>query len=181
MQRNGNWIQTFTGKKMYPLDPRPEEICIEDIAHALSNICRFCGHSREYYSVGQHSVYVSIHCGAGNGLWGLLHDASEAYLCDVARPIKLNREFAAYRKAEHALQDVIYAKFGLPNIGLPFDVVETDVRMLVTEARDLGLYSADWELKAEPYKFTIEPQSSKSAERSFLDWWEVVTTRAART
>ena len=50
------WIQTFTGKRMYPLDPKPEDICIEDIAHALSNICRFTGHTKKFYSVGEHSI-----------------------------------------------------------------------------------------------------------------------------
>src|SRR5271165_7548492 len=86
--RKGDWIQTYTGRVMYPLDPRPEEINIIDIAHALSNLCRFTGHVRTFYSVAEHSVRVSQHCDPKDALWGLLHDASEAYLADMSRPMK---------------------------------------------------------------------------------------------
>ena len=87
-ERVGDWIQTMSGVIFYPLDPRPEEIRIEDIAHALSHQCRFAGHCREFYSVAEHSVRVSRELPQEFMLWGLLHDASEAYLVDLPRPIK---------------------------------------------------------------------------------------------
>jgi hypothetical protein len=84
------WIETFTGKKFHILDPQPEEICIRDIAHALSNQCRWTGHVRQFYSVAEHSVNVSYLSGKTpiEKLSGLMHDASEAYLSDLARPVK---------------------------------------------------------------------------------------------
>src|SRR5579885_2784587 len=90
--RHGDWIQTYCGVAFYPLDPRPEEILIEDIAHALSMLCRFTGHVKRFYSVAQHCVYVSHRCDPKDALWGLLHDAAEAYLNDISRPVKSLRE-----------------------------------------------------------------------------------------
>ena len=175
MSRNGGWIQTYSGLKMYPLDPRPEEICLEDIAHALSNICRFTGHCKEFYSVAQHSIYVSVHVSRENALWGLLHDASEAYLCDIARPVKNDKQMSCYRGAEHILQSIIAEKFGLPIIQ-PEEIDVVDKIMLVTEARDLGLLSPDWEhFSIKPLESKIYPQQPINAERSFFDWYNVIT------
>jgi hypothetical protein len=104
-------IQIRSGKRFWPLDPRVEEIDIHDIAHALSNICRFTGHCLKFYSVAEHSVYISMFCPPEYALWGLLHDASEAYLVDVPRPIKpllLN-----YKAAEDRLMELICEKFDL--------------------------------------------------------------------
>jgi 5'-deoxynucleotidase YfbR-like HD superfamily hydrolase len=172
--RKGNWIQTYSGLKMYPLDPLADEICLADIAHALSNICRFTGHSAEFYSVAQHSVYVSSYVSRYNALWGLLHDASEAYLCDIARPIKHSPTMKGYREAERTLQATIAAKFGLP-IVQPKEVEVVDTALLVTEARDLGLLTPEWEhYNAEPLTLIIHPQSPKDAERCFLEWFDVI-------
>jgi hypothetical protein len=88
MGRKGDWIQTFTGKQFWPLDPRPDEVYIEDIAHALGNICRFNGHCLRFYSVAEHCFHVSHKVVPGLALMGLLHDAAEAYVCDVVRPVK---------------------------------------------------------------------------------------------
>lgn len=109
MQRRGDWIQTFTGRPFWPLDPRPEDVAIEDIAHPLSNICRFTGHCRWFYSVAQHSIIMAELV----GLPGLLHDGSEAYATDVPRPIKRLPEMWPYREAEAVLQGVIFERFGV--------------------------------------------------------------------
>src|SRR4051812_30250690 len=85
-ERVGNWMQTFTGRQFWPVDPRADEIAIEDIARALAMTCRFGGHVRFHYSVAQHSFLVSLVCSPEHALWGLLHDASEAYLGDVVWP-----------------------------------------------------------------------------------------------
>src|ERR1039457_118422 len=82
------FIGTFSGLRFWPLDPNPEKILIDDIAHALAHQCRFGGHASRFYSVAEHSVHVSRLCPPEDALWGLLHDASEAYLVDLPRPLK---------------------------------------------------------------------------------------------
>ncbi len=82
------FLPTCTGRSVHILNPRPEEIDIEDVAHALSHACRFAGHVPAFYSVAQHSILVSELLDARTALWGLLHDASEAYLHDLTRPLK---------------------------------------------------------------------------------------------
>ena len=83
------FLPTCTGRRVHIAAPLPEEIAVEDIAHALSHTCRFAGHTREFYSVAQHSVLVSeLLEDRRASLWGLLHDASEAYLHDLTRPLK---------------------------------------------------------------------------------------------
>ena len=83
-----NWIMTYTRKKFYPLAPKQEDIEIEDIAHSLSMLCRFNGHCPKFYSVAEHSILVSSLLPKKYKLWGLIHDAGEAYLSDIPRPIK---------------------------------------------------------------------------------------------
>jgi hypothetical protein len=79
-------ITTFSGVLFRPLLPNPDDIRIADIAHALSQQYRFAGHTRTFYSVAEHSVRVSLLCRPDDALWGLLHDASEAFLTDVPAP-----------------------------------------------------------------------------------------------
>jgi len=104
-------IATFSGKFIEPLNPKWEDLDVIDIAHGLSNICRYGGQSSEFYSVAQHSVYVSYNCGE-DALNGLLHDGSEAYLGDVPRPIKHTPQYSFYRDVEEVLQTMIFQKFG---------------------------------------------------------------------
>lgn len=143
-----HWIQTRSGKKFDPFEPDPAQIDIEDIAHALSNQCRFTGHTRRFYSVAEHSYWVSYVCDPADALAGLLHDASEAYLCDIASPVKSRPEFDGYRVAEHRLQSVIYERFGLAP-EMPASVKVADARMLVTEAQELMWpLHEDWNIRA---------------------------------
>lgn len=115
-----DWVNTWTGKQFRPLvpdDPR-NEVDIEDISHALANLCRYGGHC-EFYSVAEHSVRVLglvRTAGASEDVQraALLHDASEAYLNDIRRPLKYLPQFAFYREAEKALQMRIFRHFGLP-------------------------------------------------------------------
>jgi uncharacterized protein len=106
------YITTVTGRRFDPLDPTPDSIELEDIAHALSNICRWGGHTSEFYSVAQHSVLVSIVCPPELAAWGLMHDAAEAYFGDIPRPLKLL--LPDYAELEHRTMRVIAEKFGLP-------------------------------------------------------------------
>ena len=129
-------IRTYSGLRFKPLDPDPALIRIEDIAHSLAHQCRFGGHSRVFYSVAQHSVRVSEICATEDALWGLLHDASEAYLVDVPAPLKQLPEFAAYRRAEQRLQAIIFERFGLP-AQQPKSVAAADLQLLMIEMREL--------------------------------------------
>ena len=103
---------TYTGRKVYPLDPDPDTICIEDIAHALANKCRYGGHVKDFYSVAQHSIIVANFC--GSPLHGLMHDAAEAYLADITSTIK--RLFPDFIRAEKILMEAIYAAFDFPDV-----------------------------------------------------------------
>lgn len=109
-----SWLQTYTGRRIELFDPRPEQIDIEDIAHALAHECRYAGHVKEFYSVAQHSVIVSRLCEPQDALWGLLHDGAEAYLGDVVKPLKVTGAFAAFREMEMRMQLAICSRFGLP-------------------------------------------------------------------
>lgn len=111
--RIGDWFVLANGQRFWPLDPRPEEICIKSTAHALANINRFGGHSATY-SVGQHSCIVSDHCPDGLKLEGLLHDAPEALgLGDIVRPLKQNLPDVI--AAERKIWNVIATKYKLTN------------------------------------------------------------------
>ena len=126
----GDWMQTFSGGKFYPLSPRVSEVVPADIAHALSLICRFGGHSQSFYSVAEHSILLSRSVSPENALWALLHDATEAYIGDMIRPLKYS--MSEYRAAELVLMRVICERFGL-DPDFPLEVQEADNRILLDE------------------------------------------------
>jgi hypothetical protein len=167
------WIQTFTGRKFFPLAPRVDDIDIHDIAHALANCCRFTGHCRSFYSVAQHSVLASVLVETVNAsapsqlqLWALMHDASEAYLCDLASPVK--RQINGYADAEAALMKLIAKRFGLP-WPMPAAVKTVDRRLVVTEKRDLfGVPPGSWQIRGRPFRRKIDSWAPLEAEETFL-------------
>lgn len=114
---NGDTIRTFKGHYVDIFNPDPLTIDIDDIAHALSQVCRFAGHTYKFYSVAQHcteSVLVLQKMGTKDRrilLTMLLHDATEAYIGDMARPIK--RRLPQYKAAENVLMSAIALKFDL--------------------------------------------------------------------
>jgi len=126
----GDWILTFTGRRFYPMAPKAEDVDIIDIAHALSMLCRYAGHSKFFYSVGEHSLWVSHAVPAEHAFFGLMHDAAEAYVCDLPRPLKY--ALPEYRAAETRVWAAIVEKFGLP-LETPPEVKLVDSRMLLTE------------------------------------------------
>lgn len=101
-----DWIQTFSGKKFFPLEPEKNEYDIHDIAHALSLKCRFGGHCQRFYSVAEHCVRVADIVAPESKLWALLHDAAEAYLPDVCQPIKGDVYIADPKRMAMRLRDV---------------------------------------------------------------------------
>lgn len=108
-------IETSSGLLVDLLDPKPEQIEIEDIAHALAHICRFGGHVNSFYSVAQHSLMCALHAPRRLQLHALLHDASEAYLGDIPTPLKRILG-AAYTDLEQRFMDVIHEKFNVPKL-----------------------------------------------------------------
>jgi len=165
MTRKGNWRQTFTGKQFWPFDPRPEDIDIRDIARSLALQCRFTGHIREFYSVAEHSWLCSYYA-TGFELQGLLHDASEAYLGDVAKPIR--PFFTGYAEAEDRIMHCIAEKFGF-DWPMSAVVANADFRLLATEKRDLcAPEPASWGKLPEPYEQKIVAYSWQHIEHLFL-------------
>ena len=185
-ERKGDWQQTFTGKQFWPCDPRPEDVCLEDIAHALSLQCRFAGHCREFYSVAEHSVRVSWLIEAWNvregyaGAWrftsclaALLHDASEAYCIDVPRPLK--PYLAGYKAIEAGVMSALERWAGLnPGACSVPAIKHADEVLLRTEARDLmSAPPVPWTFAqgapAEPLPDVIRPMSPEFAKGLFID------------
>lgn len=135
-----SYIETRSGIIFHFLDPKPEEIKIEDIAYALANQCRFNGHCSRFYSVAEHSVLVASLVEPKDRLAALLHDASEAYLSDIPSPIK--QFLPDYAKMEDTVQSAINTKF-LRN-GEPYKyevdwkaIKQADRQQLSTEAHYL--------------------------------------------
>jgi hypothetical protein len=166
-ERKGDWMQTASGGIFYPMDPRPEEIKIGDIAHALSMNCRYGGHCTRFYSVAEHSVYVSQHVAPENALYGLLHDAAEAYISDIIRPAK--PYIQGYAEAEANIMRAICYKFGLPQ-EMPEDVKRVDNAILVDEMEQLMLPPPkEWNIPSEGLGITIEGKNPAYAEMMFLN------------
>ncbi len=168
------FIETFTGQRFTPLAPTPEMIWVEDIAHALSNLCRFNGHVREFYSVAEHSVRVSWvleEWGEDEDVqfWGVNHDAWEAYAGDWATPLKQSEIGAGYRLAEARGMRAICQRFSMAET-MPEAVRIADAVMLATEARDLMPFKPEhWRgLMVKPLEDRIAPWSPKEARQRFL-------------
>lgn len=142
--RKGEWLQTYSGRQFWPLDPRPEEVFIEDVAHALSLLCRYGGHCEGFYSVAQHSYYVSNEVAVpALALEGLLHDAEEAYCADLITPIK--RYLPEYRVMAGKIREAIAERFGLAEEEPPL-VKSADTRVMLAEKRQLlKLPPKEWE------------------------------------
>ena len=144
---NDYYIRTYTGKKFNITNPEPEQVDIVDIAHALAGQNRFNGHTKDgYYNVAQHSWWVSKLCKPENALWGLLHDAAEAYVGDVVAPVKWamadiyasmnhdNKEGfkSVFKELERRVQNAVCVAFHL-SPWEPTDVKHADHVMVVTE------------------------------------------------
>lgn len=167
-----SWSNTATGRMAPTMNPTAAHVCIEDIAIALSRQCRFGGHVRrdvEHYSVSQHSCHVADMCRYSK-LEGLLHDASEAYVVDVPRPLK-RALGPTYAVLEYSWALAIGAAFKLGSrlADLPLEVAVVDERMLATERRDLVDHKGrDWGLTEWPYPWEVKPWTAKQSEAEFL-------------
>src|SRR3990167_8033626 len=171
--RRGDWLETYSGVRFYPMDPRSEDVRLVDIAHSLAMTCRFGGHAKFHYSVAQHSVLVAELLPERLRLYGLLHDAHEAYTGDMVRPVKRSLDLGAnhpYREMVVACERVILAAFRLDPLSSEDEdlVADADNRMLATERRDVMRSKIEWPmLDAEPLQTSIEPWRIEQAELTF--------------
>ena len=171
MERFGDWMQTYSATRFWPLSPRADEIAIVDIAHALSLQCRYGGHCLRFYSVAEHSVLISRWL-AEQGhdratcLWGLLHDAGEAYVLDMIRPLKAS--MPEFRLIEQRVMVAITTRFGLyPH--QPEPVTEADNRILVDEKRQNMAPGLAWVTDAlEPLGISLRFWSPETAQEEFI-------------
>lgn len=169
-QRRGEPIGTYTGGNVHPLDPDPATIELPDIANGLANTCRYAGQCQFYYSVGTHSCYVSeelaVH-GPRVQLYGLFHDAAEAYVSDVPRPIK--REIETFQQIEDRILDAVWDRLGVP---APAEsewatVMDADDRLFHYEADTL---LADFESPSVPdLPYELSTCSPEAVRERFLD------------
>ena len=178
-------IRTFSGIHMSPIDPKPEEICIKDIAHALSLMTRANGHFPEFYSVAQHCLDCAALAQAEGRssrevLACLLHDASEAYLSDITRPVK--GSLPEYRRIEQELQEMIYEKY--------LTSVPTErEREIVKRMDDTCLYYEFEHFTGEKL-FDVAPQAAvlteyrecpmREVEKRFLTLFEKLTAQTVQ-
>lgn len=161
-------ILTSSGIYFDFLNPKIEAVRTDDIAHALSHVCRFSGHTRSFYSVAQHCVMVADLVPNEDKLAGLMHDAPEAYLGDVTRPLK--RLLPDYRRIEKTVEAVVLLKYGIEHI--PDTVKRADLVMLATEQRDLmPTHDDQWACIAgiEPLQYHINPLTPKEAKALFIE------------
>ncbi len=170
-------ILTATGKWFDVLNPDPALIDLADIAGALSKLCRFGGHCQQFYSVAEHSTQVSRLVRQRNKqdtiatAWGLLHDASEAYVVDIPRPVK--RHLKEYMAIEDAIQRAVAERFSLP-WPMPAEVISGDHDLLAMELRAYMPPQLDRlipPLPAQPLIGGLRKRclSPRLAERAFLD------------
>ncbi len=169
-------IRTISGRLFDVAYPRWQDVSIRDISHALARLCRFCGHLRTHYSVAQHSVLVSRHCDPADALWGLLHDAAEAYVADIPGPLKQLPLLAGYRVVERRVQDAVARKFDLPP-HQPQSVLLADRRVALAEMRDLfDPPGEDGEYEGLPIEERVVPVGPEDAARLFVHRYVEIRT-----
>ena len=182
------WIQSYSGKAVTPLDLKEDQVSLDDIAHVLSQKVRFTGHLRDPgYSVAQHCILGAQAIHPQYALAFLLHDASEVYLPDIASPIKpaihvVRPQGGVWTWAElerhHA--DVILRALGLSEIRTLLDsdeVHEMDLRMLMTEKRDLMGPGPKWEFDAKPLDIRISVWPAETAKTEFQKMFVALRAR----
>ncbi|HRR06195.1 MAG TPA: hypothetical protein P5105_02835 [Victivallales bacterium] len=183
------WIETFSGKIFHPFSPSLDSIDIVDIAHSLSMQCRFNGHCKRFYSVAEHSLNTTLYFEENYknasllSLLALLHDASEAYLSDIPRPIK--PFIHNYISAERKLTYSIFAKFAQyqPSKSEWNMIMKADNAMLYMEALQLtSTKGKNWDLPEKPIlNIKINCYTSAYAKKKFLDKFFELQTKIKKS
>lgn len=155
-----SWIQTYSGQRFDPINPDPAAIRSVDIARALSMVCRYTGHVRRFYSVAEHSCHLYDQVrerSLATRRYALLHDASEAYIADVSRPVKPH--LPGYQEIEARLMAAILARYDVdPSPAEKAFVTDLDIRICHDEAAALlpGGPLPGWNLPGGPLGVTIQ-------------------------
>lgn len=194
--RSDTAIITSANRFFDPLNPDPAEVSIEVVAHALSMICRFTGHLRHFYSVAQHSVHVAEKVIRADifdddrqmkkaGLTALLHDASEAYIADVSRPVKQHHAMETYRAIERRIQHAVYDKWQLRDYWRKQGPLEqkvkdllnrADLDLLGLEAQQLGGWDiSTWDIPAPGFSRDLFPLPPLKAKELFMQFYTEMT------
>lgn len=176
-QDRGPWIRTYTGRRFYLLDPKPEDIFLVDIAHHLALIPRFTGAVVFPYSIAEHSWRVAREVAKTHPqfyLEALLHDAEEAYGNDLSRPIKYGTPVGQpYRDLMAPITRAIAEKFNLTASPEVHAIVKAaDAVLYETERRDLLMPLAKPDNTPRPVKplpGIIQPFGWPEAERRFAE------------
>lgn len=166
-ERKGDWIQTYSGVKFYPLDPRPDEIKFKDIAWSLSMQTRYNGHASMFYSVAEHCVHVSSVVAPEHALAALMHDSSEAYATDLPYPLK------PYIQGYAALEDGLMRciadlyRFQYP---LADEIKDIDRRICINEKEALFEHQLEWNIPGgRVHDVGIQGWSQKKAFEEFTN------------
>jgi 5'-deoxynucleotidase YfbR-like HD superfamily hydrolase len=158
-------VRTFMGKMIDPFNPDPDQITLVDIAHSLSNLCRWNGHTMKYYSVAEHSIFVqNMVQSREDKLAAMLHDASEAYISDVTRPVK--HRLKNYFDVEFELMVVISRKFGFQ---FP----------LSTAVKEADEYALRWEWVNIVTAERVSTMTPREAKHAFLGIMDILTSNNA--
>lgn len=167
------FIETYTGRAFWPLEPKVEDVSIIDIAHHLSNQCRYSGATEATYCTAQHCCLLENF--VSNKMRGspldrlqiLMHDCAEAYLVDIPRPVK--QFMPEYRKWDHRITEVVREWLGIRGVPTPSWQDEYDSRIVVDEHEQVMSNALDWGDDARnPLGIAISPWSPKVAEQQFL-------------
>lgn len=170
-------MHTYSGKAVVLEALTVDMIEIEDIAHALSHLCRYNGHTRFHYSVAQHCCYVASFVeNNAYKLAALLHDAPEAYIGDVTHDLKNSPEMRGYKTIEYRVERVIARKFGLNSEDFDLPEIKTiDRRLAVTEKAQLFNYPIVWdhpEYQVPPVAVTISEWTPYEAKIQFMNMFK---------
>ncbi len=174
----GPTIRLASGADFDLLDPWGSDFTIHDIAGALGKICRYAGQCSDFYSVAEHSLLVSREA-VGFELEGLMHDAAEAFLGDITRPLK--QLLPRYKQIERDVEQAVFSRFQINFRGS--DAIKTaDLRVLAAEQRQIMPPGTDDWARAsgiEPAGITVRFMSPGEATRAFLARYEQLTARLA--
>ena len=196
MNNSINCIATYSGKSFDLLNPKPEMVCIEDIAHSLAYQCRYTGHTRQFYSVAQHCVLMAENEDLpGDPLAKLLHDAAETYIGDIAKPwkslldvcIPKDETTLEYHVPVEDFEDTIQRVIGITlevDLSYSAEVKAADIRMMATEIRDLGPEmppSFRWGIDvSNPVEEIIIPWLPEPAEQIFLATYKLLKLKGTK-
>lgn len=168
------WFESRWGKRCDLVEPEPDMILVSDIAHSLSNLCRFNGHCSKFYSVAEHCLRVAELMPGEQYIHGLLHDAHEAWTGDIIHPLKqiLDRD-GRLKDLENKVDSAIYRKLGFarPSEEVRDMIKAADLTMLATERRDLmGPPAGQWPILEgiDPLPEVIRPMSSPRAKHEWM-------------